>query len=77
LGTIVITDKAFAKQVADLALDYSGRLDELVARAREVSPEPEFLAFRRAIGEVLGITWDELLSPIFKAHPDLKPKDLD
>jgi hypothetical protein len=72
----VVRDKAFAKDVVELLLEYSGRLDESVARAKEVCTEAEFVAYRKAIGEVMGETWDELLMPIFAAHPELKPKDL-
>ena len=28
------------------------------------------------VGEVMGGTWDQVLMPIFAAHPELKPKDL-
>jgi len=72
----VVRDKAFAKDVVELLLEYSGRLDESVGRAKQVCSEPEFLAYRKAIGEVMGETWDHLLMPIFAARPELKPKDL-
>jgi hypothetical protein len=73
----MVSNKAFAKEVVELVLDCAGRLDESGARAKEVCSEAEFLAYRKAIGEVLGAAWDELLLPIFAAHPDLKPKDLE
>jgi hypothetical protein len=72
----VVKNKVFAKEVVELLLEYSGRLDESVGRAKKVCSEAEFLAYRNAIGEVMGETWDQLLMPIFAAHPELKPKDL-
>jgi len=72
----VVSNKAFAKEVVELLLEYSGRLDESVARAKKVCSEAEFLAYRSAVGEVMGQTWEELLIPIFAVHPELKPKDL-
>ena len=72
----MVKDKVFAKEVVDLLLEYSGRLDESVARAKEVCSEAEFLAYRKAIRDVMGETFDQLLLPIFAAHPELKPKDL-
>ena len=72
----MVRDKAFAKDVVELLLEFSGRLDESVGRAKQVCSEPEFLAYRKAIGNVMGETWDQLLMPIFAAHPELKPKDL-
>ena len=72
----MVSDKAFAKEVVQLVLDCAGRLDETGLRAKEVLSETEFLAYRKAIGEVLGAAWDELPMPIYASHPDLKPKDL-
>jgi len=72
----VIKDRVFAKEVVKLLLDCSGRLDESVARAKKVCSEEEFLAYSKAIGAVMGETFDQLLLPIFAAHPDLKPKNL-
>ena len=71
----MLSNKTFAKDVADLLLEYSNRLDGSVAHAKEVCSDAEFLAYRRAVGEVMGEMWDQLLSPIFTAYPDLKPKD--
>jgi hypothetical protein len=72
----VVKDKVFAKEVVELLLEYSGRLDESVARAKKVCSDAEFLAYRKAIGEVMGETFDQVLLPIFAAHPELKPKNL-
>jgi hypothetical protein len=72
----VVKNKVFATDVVKLLLEYSGRLDESVARAKEVCSESEFLAYRKAVGAVMGETWDQLLMPIFAAHPELKPKEL-
>lgn len=72
----MVKDKAFAKAVVELLLDCSGRLDESVSRARKVCSEAEFVAYRSAIGDVMGEAWDKVLMPIFAAHPELKPKDL-
>jgi hypothetical protein len=72
----MVKNKAFAKDVVQLLLDCSGRLDDSVGRARKVCSEAEFLAYRSAIGEVMTEAWEKVLMPIFAAHPELKPKDL-
>ena len=72
----MVKDKGFAKEVIDLVLEYSGRLDESVGRAKEVCSDAEFLAYRSAIADVMGEAFDQLLLPIFAAHPELKPKEL-
>lgn len=72
----MVKDKEFAKEVVQLVLECSGRFDESVGRAKEVCSESEFLAYRAAIADVLGEAFDQLLLPIFAAHPELKPKEL-
>jgi hypothetical protein len=72
----VVSNKAFAKEVTDLLLQYSDRLDGSVAHAKDVCSQAEFEAYRRAVGEVMGAIWDQVLGPIFKEHPDLKPKEV-
>lgn len=72
----MIKDKVFAKEVVEMLLDCSGRLDESVAQAQKICSEAEFIAYRNAIRDVMGETFDQLLLPIFTAHPELKPKDL-
>ncbi|HEX4986112.1 MAG TPA: hypothetical protein VFV71_08605 [Burkholderiales bacterium] len=73
----MIKDKVFAKEVVEMLLDCSGRLDESVARAQKQCSEAEFLAYRKAIRDVMSETFDQLLLPIFAAHPELKPKELE
>jgi hypothetical protein len=41
--------RSFAKEIVELLLDCSGRLDESVARAKKVCSEAEFLAYRNAL----------------------------
>jgi hypothetical protein len=38
----VVKNKVFAKEVVELLLEYSGRLDESVARAKKVCSKPNF-----------------------------------
>jgi hypothetical protein len=70
----VVKDKIFAKEVVELLLEYSGRLDESVARAKRACPEAEFLAYREAIGDVMGETWDRLLMPSSRFIPSSSPR---
>ena len=72
----MITNPEAAKALLDTLFDASGRLDESVSTARNMCPDPEFLEFRRAVGQVLGEMWDQLIQPILKAHPQLTPEGL-
>ena len=65
-----------AVKVVDVMLEYSARLDSLVADLRDNCDEREFKQYRNAIGQVLGTVLLDILNPIFGEHPDLKPPQL-
>ena len=72
----MIADRDTAKQILDELFDLSGRLDWSVATVRDRCPESELIVYRRAIGQVMGEMWVEVLRPILAAHPDLTPPGL-
>ena len=72
----MIANRDIAKQILDELFDLSGRLDWSVATVRDRCPESELVAYRRAIGQVMGEMWVEVLRPLLAAHPDLTPPAL-
>jgi hypothetical protein len=40
-------------------------------------PAEEFKAYRRAVGGVMGEIVLEILNPLYKAHPSLKPTEME
>jgi hypothetical protein len=72
----MISDRALAQEVSTLMLEYGARLNDLVARAQVACPDSEFQQFRRGIGTVMGNMLLEIMNPLYKQHPDLKPKQL-
>ncbi len=72
----MIANRDTAKQILDELFDLSGRLDWSVATVRDRCPESELIAYRRAIGQVMGEMWVEVIRPILAAHPDLTPPEL-
>ena len=72
----MIRDRDTAKRVLAELFDVSGQLDNSVAVVRDCCTEPELIAYRRAIGNVLGEMWDGILRPILAQHPDLTPPAL-
>ena len=73
----MISDHEFAKKCMELVLEYSGKLDESVAEAQDRLTVEEFKAYRRAVGAVMGECFLEILRPIFRRHPELKPQGFD
>ena len=70
----MLSDRAFSKDVVELLLDFSDKLEKTVVAVKRVAPDEEFLAYRNAVGIVLADVLTEFLNPIFRRHPDLKPK---
>ena len=65
----MITNKVVAKEIAEVLLEVSGKLDESVARAQQACSDAEFQSYRRAVGHIMGELWDELLKPVYDLHP--------
>jgi hypothetical protein len=73
----LIDDKKLAKDLTSRLLKASTAIERTVGLARESASKDEFLAYRAGVGKVLEEMLWELLNPIFKRHPDLKPKGWD
>lgn len=72
----MIRDPDIAKQLLHELFAVSGRLDQSVAVVRDGCSEPELVAYRRAIGQVMGEMWDQVLKPLLSLHPTLAPPEL-
>jgi hypothetical protein len=68
--------KDIAKEVVDLMLNHGAELDKLLISIKENCSEEEFIKYRGAIGHIMGRMLTDVMNPIFKEHPDLKPKEL-
>jgi hypothetical protein len=73
----LITDKVLAKDLTSRLLAASDTIERTIRTARDAAPNDEFLAYREGVGKVLEMMLWELLNPIYKQHPDIKPKDWD
>lgn len=72
----MIHSEALARQIADMLLEMSGRIDQSISLVHEQCTEMEFLSYRSAAGEVLAKILDEFLNPLFKEHPGISPPEL-
>lgn len=72
----MIENERIAKQISDLMLEYGARLDESVLLIRNNCSEDELKAYRRAVGDIMGTMLTEVMNPLYKRHPTLKPKGL-
>lgn len=73
----MISNPYVAERISDLMLDIGDRLNESVAGVMNDCPEDEFAKYRRAVGAIMAEVLLQVLNPIYKEHPSLKPEDFD
>ena len=73
----MINNDQIAKEISQLMLDYGAKLDQTVAQVKDKCSSQEFETYRDAVGKVMGCMFFEIMSPLYDAHPNLKPKELD
>jgi hypothetical protein len=66
-----------AEAINKLMLEYGARLDESVRLVMESCSNSEFEAYRAAVGQIMGTMLLDVMNPIYREHPDLKPPELD
>jgi hypothetical protein len=68
--------KETAEAISKLMLDCGAKLDDSVRIVMENCSKEEFHAYRCAVGKVMGTMLTEIMNPIYREHPDLKPEKL-
>lgn len=66
-----------AKHISNLMLDFSAQLDTSVALVRERCSQVELEAYRLAVGRIMGDMLLEVMNPLYKIHPNLRPPEFD
>ena len=73
----MINNPVIAKQISELMLEVSAKIDQSIAMVQTNCSQEEFQEYRRAAGRVLGEALLEVLNPIYKKHSFLKPPGFD
>ncbi len=72
----MVENEGIAKQTSDLMLEFGGRLDASVALVKESCNEEELNGYRRAVGAIMAEMLLQVMNPLYRRHPDLKPAGL-
>ena len=64
-----------ASEINSLMLDISARLDMSLRNMMDAGA-PEFEQYRESVGKLLEIMLFEVMNPIYKEYPQLKPHEL-
>ena len=73
----MIKDKSVAQQISELMLEYSERINESIRLVQEKCSPEEFKTYRLAAAKVMGEMLLEVMNPLYREHPELKPEGLD
>ena len=71
----MIKDAQVAQIISDLMVEYLGKLDRSIALVKEKCTEKEFKEYRSAAAKVMGYMIYEVMNPLYKEHPEIKPKE--
>lgn len=72
----MIEDKEAAKSISDLMLEFGARLDASLIAMQSKLPEKEFHWYRDAVSRIMGPMLLEVMNPIYRLHPSIKPPEL-
>ena len=73
----MIKDKQIAAEIYELMQTHYQQLNESVIKVMEQCSEEEFKAYRLAVGHILGEEFFQVIEPLYKEHPELKPEGWD
>lgn len=76
MGVNMIKDKVVAKKVSDILLQCGKELDASVLLVKENCTEEELNVYRKAIGKVMGELLIQVMNPLYRSHPEIKPSEL-
>ncbi len=69
--------KEVAETINRLMLEYGAKLDDSVKLVMDSSSAEEFEAYRSAVGQIMGTMLVDIMNPIYREHPALKPAELE
>jgi hypothetical protein len=68
--------KDVAEIINRLMLEYGAKLDSSVKLVMDTSGAEEFDAYRNAVGQIMGTMLLDIMNPIYREYPELKPPEL-
>ena len=72
----MISNPALARKISELMIELSKRLGASVAEVKESCTETEFVEYRAAVGRIMADMLLEVMNPLYKQHPQIKPTEL-
>ena len=73
----MINDIQMASRVSELFLNINEQLTQSIHEVEDASTHEEFENYRRRVGTLIYSTFEQILIPIYRRHPSLKPPELE
>ena len=70
-------NREVAAEVSATMLEISRKLNASLLDVRDRCTPEEFDKYRRGVGVVMSDMLCEILNPLYRQHPDLKPPEMD
>jgi hypothetical protein len=65
-----------ARKLSDTLIVVQSELNDLVRLLQDECDDGEFNHYRRQIGGVMAALYSDILSPLYKEHPELIPPEM-
>ena len=72
----MISNLDAAKTVSDLMIEISKRVDDSIRLVQQDCSDEEFRVYRLAAAKVLAEVYLEVMIPLYRTNPSLKPEGL-
>ncbi len=69
-------EKHVAAMIVALMRECSDKLNGSVQTVKDTCTEEEFVIYRKAVGQIMGGMYIDIMWPIFREHPDLEPESM-
>ena len=73
----MIENQEMAREILQTMLGIHDRMEELILRMDPRLPPEELLSLKRGIGHVIYESFQNVIDPICKKHPSLRPSEMD
>jgi len=70
-------DEKTAKRILQVFLSINGQMNDAVASVEHQSSPEEYKAFRLGVGHVMYEVFEQIVEPICKQHPSLRPPEME
>ena len=70
-------DEETAKRILRVFLSINGQMNDAIATVEHHTSPAEYKAFKRGVGHVIYEVFEQIVEPICKQHPSLRPPEME